>query len=93
MWTTFKKKVTGAVNKHVPMRKVKRGGRPVWMTREILAAIRRKNRVWEAAKNTRSKEEFKAMDKRVKKIIRSAKRSMEKKLADGSGGNSRSSPT
>ena len=77
------------MKKHVPVRKVKAGGKPAWLTRPIMAAIRKKKKVWEEAKQGGSMEAFKAEDKRVKKLIRTAKRNMEKRLAEGGEGNSR----
>ena len=87
MWTTVKKKILDAVKKKVPMRKVKQGGRAAWMTRELMAAVRKKKRMWEEAKETGRREEYKEYDKKVRGMIRRAKSKFEKKLADG--GNSR----
>ena len=88
-WSVLKTNVLKAVKKHVPMRKVKAGGRPAWLTQPIMAAIRRKKRLWEETKKGGSMDEFRSEDKRVKKMIRTAKRNMEKRLAEGGEGNSR----
>lgn len=89
MWTRFKTKVRATVKKNVPMRTVSNKGRPQWMSRGILAAVRQKKRLWRTVKGGVITEEYRKLDKRVKNMIRSAKRKMEKKLADG-GGNKKS---
>jgi hypothetical protein len=89
MWTALKGKVLAAVRKHVPTRKVRNGGKPVWMRKEILVAIRKKKRLWARAKEGNGMEEYKREEKRVKNMIRNAKRKFEKRLADGGKGNSR----
>ncbi len=52
-------------------------------------AIRRKQRLWKKTKRGRNFDEYEAVDKEVKRLIRNAKRSFEKRLANGNGGNSR----
>jgi hypothetical protein len=89
MWTTVKGAVLTAVSKHVPMRKVKAGGRAIWMRSEIMVALRKKKRLWQLAKQGGSMEDYKAAEKNVRGLIRKAKRGFEKKLADGGKGNSR----
>jgi hypothetical protein len=59
------------------------------MTRAIMAAIRKKKKLWEEAKAGGSMDAYKAEDKKVRKLIRNAKRNLEKKLADGTDGNNR----
>ena len=51
------------------------------MTGDILREVRKKRRLWKKAKGGGSKEEYEATAKKVKNLIRAAKRSMEKKLA------------
>jgi hypothetical protein len=89
MWGKLNGKLHEMVRKHVPVRKVKKNGRPIWMTREVLAAVNKKKRLWKEAKNGGSMESYKEEEKRVKRLIRNAKRSLEKRLADGNGGNKR----
>ena len=66
---------------------MKRGGKAVWMTRTIMAAVRKKKRMWETAKETGRMEEYRQYDKKVRRMIREAKNKFEKKIADG--GNSK----
>ncbi len=81
----IKAKITATVKKNVPMKTLKSKGRPRWMSQEILAAIRRKKRLWKMVKGKEVTEEYREVDRRVKKMIRNAKRKMEKQLADGDG--------
>jgi hypothetical protein len=46
MWEKFKKKISKTVKKNVPTGLVSSRGRPVWMSSEIMAAIKRKKRLW-----------------------------------------------
>jgi hypothetical protein len=93
-WSRFKTKITDSVKRNVPTRKVNNRGRPVWMTREIMSAVRRKKLLWARVKGGVITEEYREADKAVKKMIRNAKRKFEKRLADGYNGNSRlSTPT
>jgi len=89
MWAVLKRKVGAAVRKHVPMKAEACRRRPCWMNKEILAAIRRKNRLWKQVKKSGMTDEYKETEKKVKNLIRSAKRKFEKKLAAGEDGNKR----
>ena len=60
-----------------------------WMNGNLLREIRRKRRLWNKFKIGGSKDEYLDAERSVKKAIRSAKRSMEKKLAREKVGNSR----
>ena len=51
------------------------------MSGEILREVRRKRRLWKKASNGLGREEYDLAAKRVKNLIRNAKRSLEKKLA------------
>ena len=89
MWEKFKKKISKTVKKNVPTRLVSSRGRPVWMSSEIMAAIKRKKRLWRRDRGRGISEEYKEMEKSVKNMIRNAKRKYEKKLADTKSGNNR----
>jgi len=90
MWSIPRRKVEKTVKRNVPIRVELCKGRPCWMSKEILAAIRRKKRLWRQVKGGGMTEEYREADKKVKKLIRNAKRRFEKKLAAGEGGNKRS---
>ncbi len=89
MWTTFRARVGDLVSKNVPVRVMHKRQRPIWMTNEILQAVKKKKRLWKAAKRSASYEQYKEMELKVKKLIRNAKRSFEKRLASGNGNNKR----
>ena len=84
-WTVFTNKIHKAVDKHVPVRRKRNQNRPAWLSTEILRAIRRKKRLWTRAKVGEQVEEYNKVEKDVKKMIRTAKRKFEKKLAEGGG--------
>jgi hypothetical protein len=83
MWAFFRSRISETVTQNVPRRTVRKRARPAWMTQQkkILAAIRRKQRLWAKAKKGRDMEEYVACEKEVKRMIRNAKRSFEKRLA------------
>lgn len=89
MWLLFRSKIEQTIKKNVPDRKLRTGGRAAWMSREIMAAVRRKKRLWRKAKSGSCMEDYREADKLVKNLIRSAKRGFEKKLANANGGSSR----
>jgi hypothetical protein len=65
----------------VPIRKVRSRRRPAWLSPEIMAAIRRKQRLCRSAKKGKNVEDYEAADKEVKRLTRNAKRNFEKRLA------------
>jgi len=83
-WCFLRDSINEAVNRHVPPRRQRNLNKPAWMTQQILQAIRRKKRLWKRARVGDSVEEYKAEEKKVKNMIRTAKRKFERKLADGS---------
>jgi hypothetical protein len=89
MWSFFRSQVRETVKKNVPERLARNRRRPAWLSQQIMRAIRRKQRLWKKAKRGRNFDEYEAADKEVKRLIRNAKRSFEKRLANGNGGNSR----
>ena len=84
-WSVLKEKILKTVEKFVPKRRRRNFNKPAWLSSEILRAIRRKKRLWRKAKDgdRRDKDEYDKEEKRVRRMIRSAKRRFEKKLADG----------
>jgi hypothetical protein len=73
------------VKKYVPERRRRNHNRPPWLSRNILREIRRKKRLWKSAKEGAKLDEYKAAEKKVRNLIRNAKRNFEKKIARGSG--------
>ena len=88
-WKLITGTISGAINDHVPTRQKKASNRPVWMTQEVLRAIRRKRNMWRRENSGVISEEYKAEEKKVKNLVRNAKRNHEKRLARENGGNSK----
>jgi hypothetical protein len=59
------------------------------MTREILRAVRRKRRLWQKERSSNISAEYQEMERKVRNLIRNAKRSLERKLARENSGNSK----
>jgi hypothetical protein len=59
------------------------------MNKDIKAAINKKKRLWKKSKQGSGMDEYKTADKKVKNMIRAAKRNVQKRLAYEKGGNSR----
>ena len=85
-WQTMRKVINGLVRENIP-EIVYKQKKTEWMTGEVLRELRRKRRLWKKAKNSGSKEEEESAAKKVKNLIRSAKRNMERKLASAKDGN------
>jgi hypothetical protein len=79
MWNLFSSKIGKTVSENVPERRQQNGGRPAWLNREIKAAINRKRRLWKRAKGGSGVEEYREADKKVKNMIRRAKRNFERR--------------
>jgi Reverse transcriptase (RNA-dependent DNA polymerase)/Endonuclease-reverse transcriptase len=84
-WSTLKGHVHELISRHVPDRRRRNHNRPPWLTRDILRAIRRKKKLWRAAKSGQQVEEYKVAEKQAKNMIRNAKRSFERGIAKGCG--------
>ena len=88
-WQLVKTKVEELTRKYVPLRRRRNHNRPVWMSQEILRAIRKKKRLWKQDKHKADKREYIEQEKKTRNLIRNAKRRFEKRLASGNGGNNR----
>ena len=86
-WKLFSEKISEAINKCVPDRRRRNQNKPAWLNQNILREIRRKKRLWKAIRGGAITEEYRQAEKRVKNLIRNAKRSFEKKLADKNSSN------
>jgi hypothetical protein len=81
-WTALKEQVHELVNKHVPERRRRNHNR---QNREILRTIRKKKRLWRRAREGQGVAEYKEVEKKLRNMIRNAKRSFEKKIVKGTG--------
>ena len=88
-WRMMKAKVEDLIRRFVPEKRRKNQNRPIWMTQEILRAIRKKKRLWKRDKHKADKAEFNEQKKKTRNLIRNGKRRFEKKLASNRGGNNR----
>jgi hypothetical protein len=80
-WDLLQRRLHGLIEKHVPARRRRNHNRPPWLSRDILRAIRHKNRLWRQAKQGQKAEEYRAAEKRVKNMISNAKRKFERDIA------------
>ena len=81
-WEKLKEKLKRTVDTNVPKKKGRRSTRPPWLTQEIMRGIRKKKRLWKRARNGQGREQYQEEEKKVKKLIRNAKRNLEKRLAN-----------
>jgi hypothetical protein len=45
-WSTFRRSITHAINKHVPQFKLVRKQRPAWISQETVRKVRAKRAAW-----------------------------------------------
>ena len=88
-WCILKAKIHEAVRKHVPKRKVYKNGRPPWLNKEILNAIRNKQRLWRERRSGGTEADYKEAVKKVRNLIRRAKYKHEKLIAENRDRNKR----
>lgn len=88
-WGLLRDTVLRAVNMHVPVRPRRNPNKPPWMTKHILRAIRKKKRVWRKDGAGHRSQEYLEIEKKVKNLVRNAKRAYERRLARDTGKNSK----
>ena len=83
-WLAFRDRVNRVVKTFVPLRKCRNSRRPVWLSRDVLRAVRKKRKLWRQFKLSNSGEayaRFKKQESMTKVLIREAKVLFEKRLA------------
>ena len=82
-WNMIKMKLEEETEKNVPYRERKEKCEPRWMTREIKTLMGKKKRMWKKARsgNAKAKEDYKKVEKELKKKIRNGKSALERKVA------------
>ena len=83
-WDFFKKEVSVAELKCVPMKRRRVSSRPLWMQQNVMRIIRKKKRLWATYQRTKEFEEYQAykrVEKETRKVVRQAKKKFERKLA------------
>jgi len=81
-WAIIKNKLEEITRKYVPLRKLRPPNKPIWMNREISRAMARKRRLWRRKAPTA---DYQEAEKKVRNLVRNAKRNFEKKLAKNHG--------
>jgi len=81
-WAEVRSALEDVTNRYVPPKRQRPPNRPIWMTKEISSAMARKRRLWR--KNGQN-DEYREAEKKVRNLIRNAKRNFEKKLAKSNG--------
>ena len=72
-WDKFKSEINRVTERYVPLKCVKKPGRPRWITREILRLLRQKREAWRKYKkemSLKNRDEYEELSKRVKKSIK-----------------------
>ena len=82
-WTILQEKIHAVVQKYVPVFRRRNADRPAWLNQNILREIRRKKKLWRKAKTGVDVESYKEVEKKVRNMIRHAKKKYEKKLSEG----------
>ena len=67
----------------VPRRRRRNHDRPGWLSQNIVREIRRKKKRWKLAKQGVEVDKYRETEKKVRNMIRNAKRNFEKRLAKG----------
>ena len=84
-WEFLKTTIEVGIDKYIPKKKRRSRNKPQWMTRNVVKLCRRKRRSYNLYQNSRLPEhlaQFKNIEKECKKVVRSAKRKFEKKIAE-----------
>ena len=84
MWELIRTRIDAAVEKHVPLSRMRRAGKPKWMNGEILTLIGKKRRAWckwKACASEQNMKEYKGLERMVKRKIRVSKSRVERTVA------------
>ena len=89
-WQLLRERMDSLIEANVPLCAFKER-KSDWMTSDLLRQIRKKRRLWKKAKhgNDADKREYEEMERKVKNLIRNAKRGLEKRLAEDKSTNSK----
>jgi hypothetical protein len=78
----FRNTVAGLVEEHVPVRPRRAPHKPVWLTREVTRALRKKRKLWKRARcGPEEVQRYKEAEKHAANAVRNAKRRFEKRSA------------
>ncbi len=80
--SVFGDRVTELVKEHVPVMPRRAPHKPIWLTREVTRALRRKRKLWKRARcGPEELRKYREAEKKAENAVRNAKRNFEKKLA------------
>ena len=85
IWSNIKQRLNGLIEQYAPLQKSKRRVEPLWMKGEIKKSIESKRKAWRRWKETRrelDRVRYKMLETAVKKQIRNAKNSWERKVVE-----------
>ena len=83
-WNAFKTTLTDLCDKFIPKKTVNEIKQPPWLKRDLLRLVRQKRAAWRAytvSKKDADLQIFKAIQKKVKKLIKNAKHNYEKEIS------------
>ena len=82
-WIILRDEVKSLMSEFIPVKRKKSFDEPLWMDNEVKKCIQKKKDAWKKMKQTdrvTDKEEYKKMVKKVKKIIKNKKNSLERRI-------------
>ena len=82
-WAILQEKVRATIAENVPVFRRRNADQPAWLSQNILREVRRKKRMWHKAKAGVDVDKYKEVEKKVRNMIRQAKKKYEKKLSEG----------
>ena len=82
-WNILQEKIKNTVQANVPVFRRRNADRPAWLSQTILREVRRKKRMWHKAKAGVDIDRYKEVERKVRNMIRQAKKKYEKKLSKG----------
>ena len=83
-WDVFKEILESAVEQCIPKKKRRASLRPIWLTPNVMRAVRKKRRLWKTYTLSNDYAEYmayKRVEKEVKKAVRHAKYKYERELS------------
>ena len=84
VWMSLKSNILELTNKHAPLKKLKRGGKPPWWTARVTKALKQKNNAWLAYRSSNGHNKFLQYNLATKKtshVLLEARSTYEQRLA------------
>ena len=83
-WSVFRDIVVDTTKLCIPLKKAFRNHRPIWISREVLRAARKKRKCWRHYRDSRSSSDFRVYKNQellVKELVKDTKAKFERQLA------------